>query len=85
MPHSGEALALLAEMNKPISYGKEYDFVDATTSYLGESFPGTATSAAAWRIQRFTFDVSGDVTIEWADGNAIMDNVWDNRAALSYS
>jgi hypothetical protein len=26
----------------------------------------------------------GDVIIEYADGNANFDNVWDNRTSLSY-
>lgn len=51
-------------------------------TYIGNALPGTATSAASWRIKRIT-DATGDIV--WADGNGNYDNIWDNRAALSYS
>lgn len=54
----------------------------ATYTYIGEAAAGTATSAASWRIKRLT---NADNTIVWADGNTNQDNIWDNRAALSYS
>lgn len=56
-----------------------------TLAYLGEADPGTATSSAAWRIKKLTFGGDGDVTTEWADGDSSFNNVWDNRASLSYS
>lgn len=60
------------------------DVASATVTYIGEAVVGTLGSASTWRIQRVT--VSGAVTsIEWADGNANADNVWDDRASLSYS
>lgn len=55
---------------------------DGTYVYSGDAAPGTATSAASWRIQRLT---KADSTLLWADGNANFDNVWDNYASLSYS
>ena len=56
-----------------------------TITYLGSSRPGSATSAAAWRISRITFDGSGNYTGQkWADGNGNYDNIWDNRASLTY-
>lgn len=59
-------------------------YASATVSYLGKAPAGTATSSAAWKISRIT--TSGDnVTIEWADGNTNYDNIYDNRASLSYS
>lgn len=63
---------------------KRYDQVSDTTAYLGEAAVGSATSASAWRISKFTFSAEGDVIIEYADGNANFDNVWDNRTSLSY-
>lgn len=61
-----------------------YDEVDATTTYLGFAAPGALTSASVWLIQRLTF-TGPDILMEFADGNAEFDNVWDNRASLSYS
>ena len=51
--------------------------------YVGEASIGTATSAASWRIKK-VYSASG-IIIQWADGNASFDNIWDNRASLTYS
>lgn len=63
------------------------DLIDAAATgytYYGTAPAGTATSAAAWQIQRQ--GVSGTLTsFLWADGNVNFDNIWDNRVALSYS
>jgi hypothetical protein len=54
--------------------------------YLGWAVPGTLASAAGWAIRKFTYDSNGNNTlIEWADGNQLLDNIWDNRAALTYA
>lgn len=62
-------------------YTLRYD-EGATYTYIGHAVPATATSAASWRIKRLT---NSDNTTIYADGNANFDNVWDNRASLSYS
>ena len=60
------------------------DKATSTVTYFGWAAIGTATSDDDWRIKRMS--VAGDVTtFDWADGNSDYDNVWDNRAALSYS
>ena len=59
---------------------------DTTTSnvtYLGWARPGTATNEAKWRIKKM--DDSSGLVVTWADGNTDFDNVWDNRASISYS
>lgn len=58
--------------------------VDGTTTYVGDADPGSGTDEAVWRIMRVV-ETSGDYSVTWADGDADFDNVWDNRAALSYS
>lgn len=64
----------------------QVDFQDSgNTIYRGEAQPGTATSAASWRIRKLTINAEGDVSTLWADGDSNMDNVWDNRYSLSYS
>lgn len=68
----------------PPNYKTLVDAATATVTYIGDANPGTATSAAEWRIRRLT-EVGDDVTVEWADGNDTFDNIWDDRASLSYS
>lgn len=71
---------------RPYALQVAEDSSDSDIFYIGWADPGTATSEASWRIQRFTetsnlFDIGG----EWADGNADFDNIWDDRETLSYS
>lgn len=83
-------LAALLEGSEAVAtqqYATRYD-QDAdppTSAYLGQAVPGTETSAAGWRIQRLTFSSDGDVSTQWADGNSDFDNVWNDRATLTYS
>lgn len=60
---------------------------DATPEiiYRGKALPGTAENVAAWRIERITIAADGDVTTVFADGDDLFDNIWNNRASLSYS
>lgn len=76
----GGTLTLTTERNT-----KRFDIASDTITYIGEAAPGTPTGTALWRIQRITFDVSGNPTaIQWADSGAAT-QVWDNRASLSYA
>lgn len=60
------------------------DEASASVTYVGKAVAGTADATAAWKISRIT--TSGSVIItEFADGNTNYDNVWSNRASLSYS
>ena len=65
-------------------YSKRFDEADATTSYVGEAAAGSSEGSAVWRIQRIVSS-GADLTITFADGNTNFDNVWTNRASLSYS
>lgn len=55
--------------------------------YIGWAEPGTAESAAGWKIARLTYDGLSRVTkVEWASGTATAYAfVWDDRATLTYS
>ena len=69
-------------------YNKEIDEITGGDIYIGEALPGTLTSEAKWRIQFVNFTKTGqleDVSITWADGNALFDNIWNDRLSLSYS
>ena len=68
------------------SYAQRVDDTGSGVTYHGWAVPGTATSAASWRIRRITDSgTPTDTVIDFADGNNNLDNIWDNRAALSYS
>lgn len=64
-------------------YNTRLDRPSATLTYVGKALPGATGSAASWKI--FRVDTSSGLVITHADGNANFDNVWDNRASLSYS
>jgi len=59
------------------------DEASSSVTYAGQAAAGTAASAAGWRIKRIT-ESGGDVTVEWADGDAGYNSVWDDRATLTY-
>jgi hypothetical protein len=65
-------------------YSVVVDEANETTVYIGEAAPGTVTSAASWRIKRIN---SGTITAEilYADGDDSFNQIWDNRANISYS
>lgn len=61
------------------------EYSDATYVYYGDALPGTALTAATWRVSRKT---SATNRIMWADGNGKFDNVFTDLAtvaALSFS
>lgn len=68
-----------------VPYSKQVDFIDDDHFYIGEADPGSASSSAVWRIKYVVIAGDGDVSTTWADGDALFDNVWDDRATLSYS
>ena len=55
----------------------------AGTIYVGYAAMGTATSAAKWKIFKVV-EASSVTTTTYADSNANFDNVWDDRASLTY-
>lgn len=69
------------EYSLPVA--KKIDTSVANTIYIGSSAIGTLSSAATWQIKKIDTTTGADVT--WADGDSNYDNVWDNRASLSYS
>lgn len=56
----------------------------AGTTYVGKAPVASSTADNTWQIMRIV-EASGVMTITWADGNTVFDNVWNNRASLSYS
>lgn len=61
------------------------DVASTAVTYVGKAAVGAVTNAAVWKVFKMTTAVDGDLTIEYADGDADFDNVWDDRATLTYS
>lgn len=59
-----------------------YDEVSSTVAYLGIAAIKSANSAPVWQIKKL--DYTTGVDIKWADGDQGFDNVWDDRATLTY-
>ncbi|MGF2410739.1 hypothetical protein [Ferruginibacter sp.] len=52
--------------------------------YNGFAVIGSATNTAVWAIQRVTRNAD-IIVYEWADGNELFDNIWDDRYNLNYA
>ena len=67
------------------SYTKRFDYDGSgNILYAGLAAPGTASSAAAWAIRRYTYVGANLVLVDWAGSNNSLVNVWNDRAALQY-
>lgn len=60
------------------------EVVGGNLRYEGFAEPGTSTSEAGWLIRRYTWN-DGVPDIDYANGEAKFNQIWDNRAGLSYS
>jgi hypothetical protein len=60
------------------------DDAGSGVTYVGNAAAGASVAAAVWQIKKIV-ELNGDITITWADGNGQFDNVWNDRASLSYS
>lgn len=71
-----------------IPFNEQYitnvDESDSTYSYVGEANFNSLESNPVWRIKRIENGATS-TKIRWADGNTDFDNIWDNRASLTYS
>ena len=54
-----------------------------SATYIGKAHCGCNTDSPHWQIRRITVEDS-TTTIEWADGDTLFDNVFDDRATLIY-
>lgn len=54
-----------------------------TYQYFGYAPMASADASAVWKISRLTS--ANPQSLLWADGDAAYDNIWSNRASLSYS
>lgn len=77
---------LMADLNPQLIRNIDDDTANKLL-FIGDAPTGTATSAAAWRIFRFDFnvDASADIKKKYAEGSIAFDQIWDDRASLAYS
>jgi hypothetical protein len=61
---------------------KRIDESSETITYIGEAVTGSSEIASVWRIRKIDFN--NPITIKWA-GTAAFDQVWSNRASLTYT
>lgn len=67
-------------------YARRIDFTtNDTIIYKGEATVGSLESSAVWRIRRITIAGDNDTSEQWADGDSLFNNIWDNRVGLAYS
>lgn len=67
------------------NYAVQVDEATGSITYIGKAAIGSATSSAVWQIKKMDESTSPEVIITWADGDDSFNNVWDDRASLSYS
>lgn len=59
-----------------------WDTSGGSVIYVGQATPGASNADASWQIIKFDTSAGSG---KYADGNTNFDNVWDNRASLTYS
>lgn len=72
----------LAAVTSLPTYATRVDEVSSSISYVGKAATGADTSLPLWQIQKI--DTSSGLVLTWADGDSKFDNVWDDRAGLTF-
>jgi hypothetical protein len=57
--------------------------VNGNDIYIGYAVPGTATSAASWKIKRV--NTVNPISIYWADSSTLYNKVWNSRSSYTYA
>jgi len=60
------------------------DKTDGTVIYYGEANIGSGTDEPKWKINRL-IKISDIWVLQWANGDTLNNNIWDNRLTLEYS
>ena len=85
-----EVTALPVEVEiPPVNVGIAYfatrvDEASSTVTYVGKAEPGSSPASAVWQIKRIT-ESGASTVIEYAGGSDLFDQVWVDRASLTYS
>jgi hypothetical protein len=78
----GSGSSLLAPVSSQVALRLD-DTTTANATYVGIAPIGTAAGTALWQIKKI--DETSGMIITWADANSNFDNIWNNRASLTYS
>ncbi len=74
----------MTRLATPIRVTTRVDDASTTVTYVGEAAFGGSESESVWRIKKL--ETTGTVLkILWADGNDNFDNIWANRASITYT
>jgi len=68
-----------------VNYAERRETATGSITYEGWADPGSLTSAAVWRVSRIVESGHPEFVRTWADGDNLFNNIWDDRATLSYS
>lgn len=71
-------------LNPSVHSSLRVDDASSTITYVGEAPHSSNESDAVWRIKKLE-TVGTVLKVTWADGNSSFDNVWADRASLTYS
>jgi hypothetical protein len=83
MLHTQEQYVNFSVANENVDSWIKKDTAVAGTTYFGYAELGSNPAAAVWKIRREVV-ASNVTTVEYADGDLKYDNIWNNRASLTY-
>lgn len=72
-----------ADASGPTQLATRIDDSATPIIYIGKAPIASGTSSAVWQVVKL--DTTSGLVKTFADGNASFDNVWDNRASLTYN
>jgi hypothetical protein len=64
-------------------YAKKVDF-NNDVILTGKAPVGSSPADPVWQISRTEFATDDDVSVTWAEGNALFDKVWNDRQTYTY-
>lgn len=77
-------MAGIVQAESTVGRETRIDEVSISLTYLGIAKIDSDPSVARWQIRRIQ-KAGTETVIDWADGDDSFDNIWNDRAILSYS
>lgn len=86
-PISGQLpTALTPTGNLKVAVVEEYAMRIAEVghfTYIGKAIPGSVETNNVWQIKRLNTSVN--FAIQWANGNTLFNNAWNNYLSINYT